>query len=269
MRPRSTLALALAASLTLTLAAGAAEAAPDLAVSVSQPSNVYVYQPVRYTVRVSNLGNQRSQACTLTIELPRTATSPGVHLFGTLGATSPGCTLSGTTLTCPVGRIGNGSSAALYFDMEMPGRSTPLSFTARVNPVGTDVLSSNNSRTHVVQLRNFSDALALSAPVTVPNRHCTGRGLTSFYECDITPGSIATHDAVFEPGGTLTIPDEGGSYGGTWSQPTPDSLVFQYTYLGTPVANFVGYGVGGRCFEGLTTFPNNATYVAPYEVCIP
>ena len=73
---------------------------------------------------------------------------------------------------------------------------------------------------------------------------------------------------LFHPGGAITIPIAGPDYAGTWRQPTPDSLVFQYTENGTPVANFVGYGVGGRCFEGVTTFPDSV-YVSPYEVCLP
>ena len=268
MRIRSSFVLSLVASLSLTLAAGAAEATPDLAVTVSQPAVAYVYQPVRYTVTVANVGSPRSAASTLRIELPETNTSPTVHLLGTLGAMTAGCTRAGTTVTCPVPRINAGRSAVFTFDLEIPETSAPVSFDAAVTPGGPDSASANNRRTHVANLRNYSYVIAPTSPLTVANRHCTGQGLTSFFECELYPSSLSDHDVLFHPGGAITIPIAGPDYAGTWSQPTPDSLVFQYTENGTPVANFVGYGVGGRCFEGVTTFPDSV-YVSPYEVCLP
>ena len=55
-------------------------------------------------------------------------------------------------------------------------------------------------------------------------------------------------------------------YTGTWSQPSPDRLVFQYFDYGVLAADFDGYGVPGGCFEGLTVFPDSE-FVSIYEVC--
>jgi len=270
MRTRSSFVAALATSLALTLAAGAAQAAPDLAVSVTQPSGVLVYQTARYTVRVTNVGNQRSAAATLTIDLPDTNTSPTVHVLGTVGAMTPGCTRSGLRITCPVPRIhGGGSYQNFFFDLAIPEAWQPVSFEAVVAPGGADAQAGNNRRTHVPLLQNPAYVIAPTAPVTVTNQHCTGQNLQSYFECTLFPSSIASHAVEFHPGGTITIPDAGPDYGGTWSQPTPDSLVFQYTEGGAPILNFEGYSVGNRCFEGLSTFFPASPSSSPYRVCLP
>ncbi len=270
MRTRLPFATAFATALALTLAAGAAHATPDLAVVVSQPSGTsYVYSSVRYTVTVRNVGSPKNALATLRIDLPDTNTSPQVYPLGTVGAMAPGCTRSGLRITCPVPRLNPGQAVQLYFDMNIPEVWQPVSFTAAVQPGGADSQSYNNSQTYVPVLANHPHAIALTAPVTVTNDHCTGTNLQSYYECTLFPSSISQHSVQFHPDGTITIPDAGPTYGGTWSQPTPDSLVFQYTDGGSPIANFEGYGVGNRCFEGLTTFVPASTYSSPYRVCLP
>jgi hypothetical protein len=264
MRTRLPFATALATALALTLVAGAAHATPDLAVSVTQPAGTsYVYSSVRYTVKVRNVGSPFTQPTTLSIDLPDTNTSPQVYPLGTVGAMTNGCTRSGLRITCPVGRLNPGQTAQFYFYMNIPEAWQPVSFTAAVQPVGADAQSYNNQQTFVPVLANPPHAIALTAPVTVTNDHCTGTNLQSYYECTLFPSSISRHSVLFHPNGTITIPDAGPSYGGTWSQPTPDSLVFQYTDGGSPIANFEGYGVGNR------TFVPSSTYSSPYRVCLP
>lgn len=264
MRVHLSSVVALTAALTVSLAAGAAHAGADLSVNVSQPANVYVYAPVRYTVRVSNIGNQTSAATTLTIQLPRTHTSPTVTVLGTVGAMTAGCTRSGTAITCPVARIGRGSSLPFFVDLTIPQSSEPVTLQATVSRSGTEN-TANNSYTHTAALLDIDHVIAGGS--TAVNRHCTGTGLTSFFECELYPSSITSHDTVFNANGSITIPAAGAGYSGTWQQLNPDELVFQYTNNGNPVADFIGYGVGGGCFEGITIFPNS-NYVAPYEVCV-
>lgn len=264
MRVHLSSVLALTAALAVSAAAGAAEAAADLSVTISQPASVYVYSPVRYTVRVSNIGNQSSVATTLTIQLPLTHTSPTVTVLGTVGAMTAGCTRAGTVVTCPVARIGRGGSQSFFVDLTAPQSSAPITLQATVSRSGTED-TRNNSYTHTAALLNIDHAIVSES--TAVNRHCTGRGLTSFFECELYPSSITSHDTVFHGNGTLSVPAGGATYGGTWQQLGPDELVFQYTNNGTPVADFIGYGVGGGCFEGITTFPGS-TYVSPYEVCL-
>lgn len=266
MRVQRSTVLALTTALAASLIASAAHAAgADLSVTISQPANVYVYSAVRYTVRVANIGNQTSAATTLTIQLPRTHTSPTVSVLGTVGAMTTGCTRSGTVITCPVARIGRGSYLPFFVDLTIPQNSEPVTIQARVSRSGTEN-TGNNSSTHTAALLNIDHVIAGGS--TAVNRHCTGTGLTSFFECELYPSSITSHDTVFNANGTITIPAAGAGYSGTWQQLGPDELVFQYTNNGTPVADFIGYGVGGGCFEGITTFPNSS-YVSPYEVCVP
>ena len=97
------------------------------------------------------------------------------------------------------------------------------------------------------------------------NMHCTGTGLAAFYECTLFPSSISSHPITFQSGNSIDLGVAG--YSGYWTQPTTDSLYFEYYYGTDTVAVFYGEGVSGSCFEGLTTFPGSG-WVAPYEVCL-
>lgn len=264
MRVHLSSVVALTAALTVSLAAGAAHAGADLSVNVSQPANVYVYAPVRYTVRVSNIGNQTSAATTLTIQLPRTHTSPTVTVLGTVGAMTAGCTRSGTAITCPVARIGRGSSLPFFVDLTIPQSSEPVTLQANVSRSGNES-TANNSYTHTAALLNIDHVIAGGS--TAVNRHCTGTGLTSFFECELYPSSLMEHESQLNLDGSITFLNIGSStYGGTWTQPAPNRLRMTYTDGTNTVATFDGYGVDG-CFEGRTTFPNS-TYVSMYQVCL-
>ncbi len=260
---RST-ALALAA-FALSLAARNAEAACDLSVSMAQPRNVSVYQSARYTVRVTNLSGSTSARATLTLQLPRTHTSPTVYVLGTVGAFTTGCTRSGTVISCGVAQLRRGGSQDFFVDLTFPQNAGPLEITANVDVAG-DSSTGNNRRTLLADLQNPDFVIPTTTDRSVQNLHCTGRGLTSYFECTLFSGSIATHATVFRPDGSVAIPDE-PDYGGRWWQPLDDELAFNYTYGGNTVAQFVGSSVGGGCFEGITSFPNS-TYVSPYRVCV-
>lgn len=66
--------------------AGPAVSRADLIVNLTPPPGVYVNNPGTYEVLVSNTGTKDAAAVALTISLPRTATSPSVHVMGDLGA---------------------------------------------------------------------------------------------------------------------------------------------------------------------------------------
>lgn len=255
----------LVAALAATLSARPAEAASDLAVSISQPAGVQVYQPARYTVRVTNLNGSTSNRATLTVQLPRTHTSPTVYVLGTVGAISPGCTRSGTTVRCDVPQLRRGARQDFYVDLTLPQNAGPLEITAALTVTG-DSQSSNDRYTHVADLDNVSSPIATTSDRQVANQHCTGTGLTSYLECTLFPSSISSHATVFHPNGTISIPEAPG-YGGQWWQPFPDQLAFSYTDGSATVAQFVGASVGNGCFEGITSFPGS-TYVSPYRVCV-
>lgn len=257
--------LRLLTALGLLSVATPALAAADVRASISGPSGTYVYQSARYTVTVSNTGNQTANGATVAIQLPQTHTSPTVYTMGTLGARSAACTLSGRTLTCALGNLRKATATSVYFDFALPENTDPLSFTATAATTSSESSTTNNTGTLTPALNNYT--VSFAAPRTVLNTHCTGTNLTSYYECSLFPSSLSSHEAVFESGGTLSIVGGGGAYTGTWTQASADHLAFSLYEYGTLVAEFEGYGVSATCWEGLTTFPTS-TYVSPYRVCL-
>ena len=258
--------LRLLAALGLLSVATPAFAAPDVRAAIAGPSGTYVYQSARYTVTVSNTGNQTANNTSVVIQLPRTHTSPTVYTLGTLGARSASCTLSAQTLTCSLGNLRRATSASVYFDFALPENTDALSFTATAATTSGESSTANNVGTLTPALNNY--VVSFAAPRTVLNTHCTGTSLTSYYECTLFPSSLSSHEAVFEAGGGVSIVgDTGGVYTGAWTQDTPDHLAFSYLEYGILVAEFEGYGVSATCWEGLTTFPGSS-YVSPYRVCL-
>lgn len=238
---------------------------PDLAVSLTPPTGVHFFESGRYSVTVRNNGNRAAAAVTLTLRLPATHTSPTVFVLGDLGTYDSRCQLSGTTLTCALGSIDRNVSKVVQFYIALPQSSAPLTFTASASTTTSESNLTNNSLTHTASPLAYPIAIASTVPAV--NRHCTGTGLTSFFECELFPSSLSSHSTILNADHTISIPDAPG-YGGTWTQPTPDRLQFQYTDGTAVVATFDGRGVDGHCFHGLTTFPGS-TYVSPYEVCLP
>ena len=251
----------LATLFALTFSASAASQA-DLSVSISAPSPE-VEAEATYSVTVANVGNRSASDVVLTIQLPETNTSPTVYLMGVLGAYDGSCARSGTALVCNLGRIRNGRSSTVSFDLALPWSNDPLVIDASATTSSTESSTANNDDSAVVSL-SYVDVVIVG-PQDVTNRHCTGTGLAAFYECTLFPSSISTHDATLNADGSISFIYPG--YGGSWYQSSDDHLHMTYTYGTDIVAEFEGNGVDSSCFEGLTTFPGS-TYVSPYEVCL-
>lgn len=239
----------------------------DLTVNITPPAGVYVGDPGTYQVVVSNTGNHSANVCRLTITLPRTNTSPTVHVLGTLGAYDSRCSRSGTNLICDLGTLGRGVSASRSFTISLPQSSAPIVVGASVTTESTELSTSNNSDSDTAYL--LHPFFTVSAGQFAHVDHCTGTALTSFFECMLYPSSISSHEFNVLSGGTLAFVDAPASYWGTWSQSLGlDRLVLEY-YDGTShEASFSGWAVGGGCFEGVTTFYPPSVYVAPYRVCL-
>lgn len=253
--------MALALSSSPALAANG----PDLAPSFIAPSGAYVDQSAKWEFKVTNSGNRDASNSSIVIQLPVTNTSPTVYVMGTVGAKSTGCTQSGTKITCSLSTVKKGNSKTVYVYLALPESAGTLDFSATVSTSSTETSTSNNTATTVASLNNYTPAMATGVDVDVSNRHCTGTGLESFYECELYPSSISSHSATFNADNTITI-DGFPEYGGSWSV-SGSELSFTYTEYGTPVAEFVGYGVSSSCWEGLTEFLPSSAYIAPYEVC--
>jgi Domain of unknown function DUF11 len=271
----------------------AAATAPDLTTEILPPPLTDVYATGRYNVKVSNIGNRIASAASVTITLPATHTSPQVYVMGTVGAKSAGCTASGTTLVCTLGSIpkkvgSTPGSVTVFFDIALPQSDAPIDFgaTAAVTSGTPDSNPANNAAAPVTAAVNYLTVVgyppaANLARATSTNRHCTGQGLTAFFECTKFPSSISSHDADFIGDGTGTqgtIEFAFPGYRGFWSLSGPGNSHLSFVYeeddgLGgwAPVAAFEGDGVRStattHCYEGLTEFMPTSPYVAPYEVC--
>jgi hypothetical protein len=243
-----------------------AAAGPDLTASVTAPaSTTYVYQSARWYAKVTNGGSKTASAATVSIQLPETHTSPSVYVLGTLGAKSSSCTASGTKLNCTLGAIKAGKSVTVYFDLTLPESTSALEVTATAATTTAETSTSNNSGSATASLTNY--AVSFTAPRDTLNRHCTGTSLTSFYECELFPSSISSHEITLNADGSVSFATAGPEYTGVWTQPSSDSLTLTYYEYGTVVAEFEGYGVDASCWEGMTTFPGSA-YLSMYEVCL-
>lgn len=106
----------------------------------------------------------------------------------------------------------------------------------------------------------------MAAPEYAVNEHCTGTGLTSFFECALYPSSIASFDTVLNPGGSLTIIDAPPGYGGQWSMPDTGHLIVDFWDDVGPAGSVDGWGVSADCFEG--PHDGGGTYSIPYRICL-
>lgn len=265
------LAVALAAH-TVSAPPAAAVSGPNLATSITAPPPTNAYATGRYTVTVANVGNQHANNSSVTITLPLTNTSPQAYVMGILGARSANCSLANNRFTCNLGQVRRNRSTSVFFDIALPQSSAPIVVSATSSTAG-DTNTNNDTAQSIADVRYVNVAGYPTGLAT--NRHCTGQGLTAFYECTLFPSSISSHTAEFlgsGSNGTIIIPGH-GTYTGAWalSGTNGQHLSFQYYDGGMLVASFEGDGVRStattHCYEGLTTFNPPSPYVAPYEVC--
>lgn len=239
----------------------------DLTVNVVQPAGVYVGDPGTYRVVVANTGNRQADVVRLTITLPRTHTSPTVYVLGNLGARDARCMPSGTNLDCPLGTLARNSSTNVDFTIALPQSSAPIVVAASVTTQSAELTTGNNSDSESASLLHHPTPVNVGDAAHVD--HCTGTGLTSFFECALFPSSISSHDFQVLSGGMIAFVGAPASYWGTWSQAAGSArLLLEYYDGASHEATFDGYAVGSRCFEGVTVFYPPSAYVSPYRVCL-
>lgn len=234
----------------------------DLEISVSLPT-FDVDQSDTVTVHVDNMGSGHANDVSIAIALPETATSPTTHVMGVVSNVDSACWEDGTLIKCILGRVRSGDSVSVSFDIALPQSAGDIEFYASTGSSSSETITSNNAVTEVATVL-YPD-LVLSGSVDVVNEHCTGSDLTAFYECELYPSSISSHSITLESDLSITFAYPG--YTGSWSQPTDDSLWFEYVLAGQQRVEFVGNAVDGSCFEGLSTFTGTG-WVAPYRVCV-
>ncbi len=234
---------------------------PDLMTSIAAPSGTLVYGTDTYWVTVDNNGNRHANNVSLTIDLPETNTSPTVHVMGIVGAMSNQCVLNGLQIDCNLGRIRRGRSVTVTFDIALAESTDALTVTATASTAG-EVGPADNVDSVVADLANYSHVI--STPSFNIVDHCTGTGLTSFYECVVTPTSISSHTQTLNGDFSITVVP---GVQGTWWSNNPEHLAFEYRDdFGNLLLEFEGYGTSLDCWEGKATFPNSS-YVSMYSVC--
>jgi len=249
-------------SLTLMTAPALAAREADLETTVSLPASTLVYDEERVSITVANNGNKNASDVELTIQLPETHTSPTVYVMGDVTDLNSKCSLSGTEVTCDLGRVRKNRSKTVWLDIILPWSAAAADFDAAATTTTAEANTADDSDIGAASL-TYVDVV-IAGPIDVVNQHCTGTDLIGFYECTLFPSSISSHDVIFNDDGTIDLGVT--DYTGTWEQDTDDHLWFEYSYQGNVVAEFEGNGVNADCFEGITDFGTG--YVAPYEVCL-
>lgn len=265
---KSVLALSLLlAVMSLTTVAASAQPAPNLSVLAWQGNaSPTVESPYQYTTRVRNIGNQTAQNVKITVEFPLTNTSPTKHILGKLSgvsASSGTCSIVSNKIVCNVGSLGNNQTKSVTFTFEFQVATTASTFKTIASTSSTNEQNSNNNQLP------FTPALAYPTNVVSGGTYlvssCTGRNLSSFYECELYPSSIQSVLSLeLLNGGILEVTGY-PNYNGLWDQLTLPNKSLHFNIPGE--IDFNGFAVSTTCFEGITTFANNTTYNSAYKVC--
>lgn len=266
MKQLSLLALPVVLPLMFSSAPAMAASTPNLRVTMVTPA-VLVDHVGHYSVRVANIGTANAASVRLTIALPRTHTSPQVYILGTLGARDGRCTLAGTSLTCNLLTVArNGGYTDVAFDLTLPYSTAPLAITASAT---TTTPNEQNPANNQVTITPAPTPIAtqLAGDYTGVARHCTGTGLTSFFECELFPSSIAGFGVTLANDGSAGITGE-PTVDGSWYFTSPDLLHIDFAEGGDPIGEINARSVGNGCFEGPMTFSTPSTWTVLYEVCV-
>ena len=252
----------------IALSAVTASATPpppaDLQVQLQGPSSAFVRSPYIYTVNVKNTSGTTASGVNVTVEFPLTNTSPTVHILGNLSGIDSRCQLISNKLQCNLGSIMKNKAKSFTFNFAFPVSTKVLELKATGSTTSSEPNTANNMSAIVPALAYPSNQIT-SANVLVSL--CTGRGLTSYFECELYPSSISQFTATLNVGGTMTLPEPG--YVGQWDQFTStQQLHFIITDGNGFSAEFNGFAINSTCFEGITTFIPDNGYNSAYKVCV-
>ena len=225
-----------------------------------------VESPYQYTVSVKNIGNQAANGVVATVEFPLTNTSPNKYILGKLTAVSApsgSCLTAGNKIVCNIGNLTANQTKTVTFIFEFQVATTVPTLKATATTISTNEINAANNTLSFTPTLTYPDHIMGQGTYRVSS--CTGRGLTSFYECEISSGSIQSLLSLdFNLGGTVVVTGN-PSYMGYWDQNTLPNKSLHFTIDGE--LEFNGFAVSGNCFKGITTFPGNITYNSAYRVC--
>jgi hypothetical protein len=229
------------------------------------PASPMVNSPYQYTVTVKNIGGTAAAGVKVVVDLPLTDTSPSKYILGKLTGIDPQkCQVLSNKLQCNLTSLSVNQTKSFTFNFELPVSTKTLTFKATASTTTTGETALANNQLSLTPTPAHGNRPITSATVLVS--HCTGTGLSSYFECELFPSSIASFVATLD--GDLTINHV--TYGnlGYWDQfASTQGLHMQLIGEGS-IAEFNGFSTGGNCFEGMTTFGPGTSYVSPYKVCI-
>ena len=165
---------------------------PNLRVTLQGPSTAAVYSPYQYTVTVKNIGNAPAANVKIAVDFPETDTSPNKYILGTLSGIQYRVLPGGHAEAAVHEQYGQSRkqpAARLHIQL----RASDLD----QDPVGkSDRLDDDSQRGRSAeQFPNGNAGAVVWVDYHPGDRDgCAdldvhGRGLTSFFECEIFPSS--------------------------------------------------------------------------------
>ncbi|HMS38754.1 MAG TPA: hypothetical protein PKE69_00905, partial [Pyrinomonadaceae bacterium] len=187
-------------------------------------------------------------------------------LLGTISGIDSRCQVVARKLNCALGNItksGPGQTKVFTFTFAFPISTQTIQFRATAATTTANETNALNNVATFTPIPTYATNQLTSATVLITS--CTGRGLTSFFECEMFPSSQQSN--VFELNGDNSVTYQ-GQYVGTWDQFTSNQQLHLSLSDGNSGAEFNGFATSNTCFEGITTFTPTSVYNSAYKVCV-
>jgi len=241
-------------------------APPNLRVLLTGPNSAQVGSPYLYTVNVRNIGGSTASNVSVIVDLPETNTSPQKYILGTLSGIDSRCQVVTRKLNCQLGNItksGPNQTKIFTFNYAFPVTSQTVEIKATASTTTANETNPANNVASFFPTPAYATNQLTSANVLITS--CTGRGLTSFFECELFPSSQQSH--IFSLNADMTVTYE-GDYVGNWDQFASNQQLHLSLSDGSSGADFNGFATTNTCFEGITTFTPTSVYNSAYKVCV-
>jgi hypothetical protein len=239
---------------------------PNIQVQIQGPATAFARSPYQYTVTVKNIGGSTANGVIVYVDFPQTDTSPQQYILGTVSGIQSGCQIVSRRLKCTLGNIshsGPGQTKQFTFNFAYPVSTKMLEVKATGTSTSTNEANPGNNVASVFPPIGYATNQLTSANVLVSM--CTGHNLTSFFECELFPGSQQFVTLSLNADTTVTYE---GQNVGNWNQYGSYQQLHMTLSDGGSTAEFSGFAVNNTCFEGLTAFTPDGGYVSPYKVCV-
>lgn len=248
-------------------ATGSAQAAPkpNLRVQMTGPASISANSPYQYTVTVRNIGNAPAAGVKVVVDLPETDTSPNKYILGTVSGLATGCTIVTRKIQCTTsGNLNNNQQRVYTFNLSLPVAAKVLRLTATGSTTTANEEDPYNNAVTITPVFNYPANPLTGANVLISM--CTGRNLSSFFECELFPSSQQHHVFTLHPDMSVSVY---GQTVGSWDQAAGTNRLHLLMVNGGTTIEFDGYASNTTCFEGKTTFtPSPSGYMAIYKACV-